>query len=182
MGWDIDVYCHVLVHCTKLIPRLLLRLNRSELMSAKESLLADDDFCEQLAEYKTWLCKDGEQYEQIGDAQSLLKEVDSRFAFQVWLFNVYKAFGDNDGDFIQIPAKVIARRAGIELPDFELRMFDREDHRERLSGLWNVEYDDVYFAFQEDQCFRRVLEPCGQQLQRLLNEEIEVTTWSNFSY
>lgn len=185
MGWDIDIYCDVLVKSSECIPRLLLQLNRSDLFFAKESLLADDDFCEQLTEYgyKAWLPMDGGQYERIGDAKSLLNEVDSRFAFQEWLFRVYRAFvGSEDEEFVQQPIRVIAQTASIELPSFCLVTFDRERHKGRLSGLWHVEYDEVYFAFDQDECFRRILRPAGQQLQYVLNEKIAVTEWSSFSY
>ncbi len=172
----------VLVHSTKVATALNTAIKGQEIPALVNELLDSQCFKGELG---CWV-EDIIQ-EDAETALANLKQVDSEEAFHQWFSSLFVSFAEDkytwgsEPDFgvFQIIFELVAERCGFEWPNFSVVYFTNLDSASL--DYSDVESGDIYFAFEECECFTRVLTEKGKFLQEIVGEELSVTAYGHFT-
>ena len=172
----------VLVRSTAVATALTAAIRQQDIPALVNELLEREYF---QGELECWvddiICEDAEA------ALANLKQVDSAEAFHQWFSSLFVEFavdrekwgGELDADVFKIIFALVAERCGIEWPSFCVVYFDNLDHASLYVG--EVETGKIYFAFEADECFSRVLTDKGKSLQEVAGEALSVTVYGHYT-
>ena len=172
----------VLIHSTKVATALTAAIKGQDIPALVNELLDKQYF---KGELECWV-EDIIQ-EDAETALANLKQVDSEEAFHQWFSSLFVSFEQdkyswgNEPDFevFEIMFELVAERCGFEWPNFSVVYFTNLDAASL--SIVDVEIGDIYFAFEEGECFTRALTEKGKFLQEIVGEELSVTAYGHFT-
>jgi len=170
-------------------------MSDADVKTVTKTLVADEKCRDQLTAYQAYLpavdAKSGKRKGRIhgGDVCAMLKKVKSHIGLQHWLevlftsavhgrTGKYSECWVGDSELIERVVDVITSVCEIPLPSFDLEVFGNA----RLTGLWDIEYGELYFKFSVNECFTRILTPAERSLATRRNQDLEVSEWVTISY
>ena len=164
---------NVLVHADEVATALTAAIKGQDIPALVNELLATPVF---QGELEWWV------ESQISDKPEVvlanLKQADSEEAFHQWFSSLLNVSFEEDGSshhdldcgVFEIMFEIVAERGGFEWPNFSVIYFGGGQDISLSNG-------DIYFAFQEDECFTCVLTGKGKFLQGIVGGELSVTAY-----